>query len=87
MTTQEKERLRMVEERTARIEEKLDNLPDTIIRRLDDRYVTKDALAKVEDNFDAKYLTSGQARLVVGVFSFIIAILTIVDWYLNARGK
>jgi hypothetical protein len=85
MTANERERLGMVEERTARIEQKLDCLPDTLIKRLDDRYLTKDAADKIKEEINEKYLSTGQAKLVVGVFSTILLVLGIIDWYLQFR--
>lgn len=89
MTSQENKRLDLLENKVSSIENKIDNLPDELIRRLDDRYFKKEDahtyLSGIQENCEKKYVTMNSAKVAVGVFTFILVVLSIVDVIINYK--
>lgn len=55
--------------------EKIDDLPDELIRRFDDRYLKKDDNVKAWENADKRYIKRSDAGLIVGFATFSLTIL------------
>lgn len=64
------------------------NLPDELIKRLDDRYVKKDDFAKYDEKLTKKYVTWFAGKIAMGTLTLIITILGVFDYFLTLnRGK
>lgn len=79
MTIQEKEKLADLQTKVISVETKIDNLPDEFIKRLDDRYLQKDAYNKSQACLDEKYPTRKEFKSVSWVLSLGLTIIGIIS--------
>lgn len=69
------------------IAKKLDDLPDILIARFDDRYEKKDVSnARQEENREymhSNFITKAQGKIVTTTLSIGVSVLAFLGWFIN----